>query len=162
MSLSSKIVVRNALDLINEGLKHTLTGSTGGSVTDSVLIAANSERAVIVTGFSLTVASGTPEVKLGFKKGSDPTLDFFEGIVSAGGPVSRDYRPESWHRSDLDYALVITSDADVTFTIETKITSFPAALGFIERWGAQSATAHPGRAVFANESGDARGQSEGF
>ena len=162
MSLSSKIVVRNALDLINEGLKHIITGSTGGTVVDSVLLAANAKRAFIITGFSLTVASGTPVVKLGFKKGTDPTLDFFEGVVSVGGPVSRDYRPEAWHRGDLDFALVISSTVDVTLTVETKITSEPTPLGFIERWGAQSATGHPGRAVFANESGVARGQSEGF
>jgi hypothetical protein len=161
MSLVSKITARNENDLINEGASRTITGSSGGSVTDDVLQDVSAERAIVVTGLSLTTDAASPvAVTLGFKKDTDPTMTFWEGKISKEGPVSRDYAKENWKRGGLDYDLVITADGDVTVTADVKITSFPAELGFIERWGAQSATAHPGRAVLPEESGADRGQSE--
>ena len=161
MSLAQKVASRNsAIDLLNEGYKYAATGTTG-SVTDLVVVPIGVDRAPIVTGFTLTSDDATPfEVKLGFKKGAEPTLVFFHAFLSSASALEVVYSPENWYRGDLNYNVVLTTAGSTIYTIDAKITSFPAALGYIEHEGGQSPSGHTGRAILPPESGKDRGQME--
>ena len=132
-----------------------------GAATDAVIVPVGTERAAIVTGITLSTDSATPVlVGLGFKKGAAPTLTFFAGFVSSSGPIARDIDPFNWPRGDLGYDVVLTAGGSVAFSVETKLTSFPAALGYIENYGASNLGAHWGLTHLPDENGRLRGQSE--
>lgn len=162
MSIATTVRARNASDLINEGARLAVEGLEAGSSSDSVVLAAGSDRALVVTGFSLTTDNGTPVlVSLGLKKGSDATMIFWQGYVSSGGPVTMSYAPENWFRGDLDYDVVISTAAgSVAYTVDMKRTSYPEPLGYLHRVGAQGSfdVAHSSRAIFPEQSGRDRGQ----
>lgn len=162
MSIATTVRARNANDLINEGSRLAIEGIEAGVASDSVILEAGSERALVVTGFSLTTDNVNPVlVSLGLKKGTDPTMTFWQGYVSSGGPVIMSYAPENWFRGDLDYDVVIsTSAGSVAYTVDMKRTSYPAPLGYLHRVGAQGTfdVAHSSRAIFPEQSGRERGQ----
>lgn len=160
MSLVQRVTSRNQIDLLNEGLSYSATGSTGGAVTDMVIVPISAERAPIITGFTLSSSGGPFLVTLGFKRGAEATLVFFQGIVSSTTPISVYYNQFAWYRGDLAYQVVITAAGDVSYSVDSKITSFPAALGYVEHEGGQSPSGHLGRAMLPPQSGFDRGQSE--
>jgi len=160
MSLIQRVTARNQIDLINEGLQYSATGVTGGMVTNMVVVPISTDRAPIVMGFTLTSAAGPTLVSIGFKKGSDSTIIFFEGHVASAGPVTVSYGPTGWYRGDLGYNVVLTSAGNIAYSIDAKVTSFPAALGYVEHEGGQSPSGHMGRAWLPPQSGLDRGQSE--
>jgi hypothetical protein len=160
MSLAQRVVIRNQIDLLNEGLQYSATGTTG-IVTDLVVVPISAERAPIVMGFTLTSNSATPFlVSIGFKKGGDATLTFFQAYVSASMPIQVQYNSFAWYRGDLNYNVVLTTAGQTAYTIDAKVTSFPAALGYIEHEGGQSPSGHLGRAMLPPSSGKDRAQSE--
>jgi hypothetical protein len=160
MSLVQKISSRNHIDLLNEGLQYSATGTTG-SIVDLIVVPTSTERAPIIVGFSLTSNNATPFlVSLGFKRGAEATLVFFQSYLSSSMPIQIQYDPHAWYRGDLNYSIVLTTAGQTAFTIDAKITSFPAALGYIEREGGQSPSGHTGRAMLPPDSGLERGQSE--
>jgi len=160
MSLVQKISSRHPSDLLNDGLQYAAAGSSGG-VTDLVVVPIAANRAPVVMGFTLTSTSATPvAVSLGFKKGSDVTMTFFQGQVTSSSPLMVQYGCNSWYRGDLGYSVVLTSAGAVTYSVDAKITSFPAALGYVEREGSQNPNSHMGRAWLPPDSGADRGQSE--
>jgi len=160
MSLTQSITARNAIDLLTEGIKFSATGTTG-AITDLSVVTVASDKAAIVTGFTLTSNQATPFlVSLGLKKGSDPTLVFFQGYLSSSSPLVVTYESRNWYRGALDYDVVLTTTQQTAYTIDAKITSSPAALGYVEREGGQSPTGHTGRAILPPESGAERGQME--
>lgn len=161
MSIATTVRARNASDLINEGSRLAIEGTEAGAASDSVVLAAGSERALVVTGFSLTTDSGTPVlVSLGLKKGTEATMTFWQGYISSSGPVVMSYAPENWLRGDLDYNVVMSTSGSVAYTVDLKRTSYPAPLGYLHREGAQGVfdVAHSSRAIFPEQSGRERGQ----
>lgn len=160
MSLAQKVVSRNQIDLLNEGLQYSATGTTG-TVTDLVVVPTSADRAPIVMGFTLTSNNATPFlVSLGFKKGSEATLTFFQSYLSSTMPLVIEYSNFAWYRGDLNYNVVLTTAGETAYSIDAKVTSFPAALGYIEHEGGQSPSGHLGRAMFPPQSGKDRAQSE--
>ena len=162
MSLIQKIVSRSPQDLINEGYKLAITGSAA-LVTDSIIWTGTADRAIIITGFTLSSNQATAVlVSLGFRLDLGTTLNFFQGYVSSGASFCKEFPLGDWYRGGLGYDLVLTTSGagPIAFTVDTRVTSFPAELGYIENYGAQSATAHSGQAWFPNPAGLARGQSE--
>lgn len=160
MSLAQKVVARNQIDLLNEGLQYSATGTTG-IVTDLVVVPTSADRAPIVIGFTLTSDSATPFlVSLGFKRGSEATLTFFQAYLSDMMPIQVQYSSFAWYRGDLNYSVVLTTAGQTAYTIDAKVTSFPAALGYIEHEGGQSPSGHLGRAMLPPSSGKDRAQSE--
>lgn len=157
MSLIQNIKTRRHDDLINEGSRITLTG-TLTSGTDHVVLSSSSSRFVIVTGYHLsTNASGSILVSIGLKTGSDPTTDIFQGYIGNSVVGSRTLSFGDWIYGDLEYDLVITVPSDtVAYTIDGRVSSSPAALGYIQQIGSQE-HANP---YFGLESGAARGQME--
>ncbi len=161
MSLAQKINVRNQSDLLNEGYQYTVNGVQAGAI-DLIVVPIASERAPIVTGFLLsTDSSNSALVSLGFKKGTEATLVFAETYVSKYAPIQVQYNENIWKRGGLGYNVVISiTGGTVCYTVDSKITSFAAEVGYIEHEGVQNASGHGGRAHFPQESGKDRGQME--
>jgi hypothetical protein len=160
MSIAITVKARNQSDLINEGARIAVD-DVQGAATDAVVLPVSDERALIVTGFTLSTDEASPiRVSLGFKDGTDPTATFWTGFVSQGGPVVREYAAENWYRGALGHSVVITTTGNVAFTLDMKTTSWPAELGYLHRVGAEGDfdVAHSSRAIFPSESGDDRGQ----
>lgn len=160
MSLIQRITSRRLEDTINEGYKLALTGALS-SGTDQIVFTAATNRAPIITGLSLTTSSGSSIlVSVGFKNGSDATLTLFEAYITSGSGVSRMYPLGDWYRGRLNDSIVITTAGAVAYTLDSRITSEPTALNYVEHEFGGGASGHRGKAVFPDESGLARGQSE--
>lgn len=161
MSLIQVINSRHATDILNEGAIFSAEGETGGAITDSIIVPIGEERNAAVTGFVISTPSASSLlVRLGFKKGTDPTNVFFRGYVVAGGPIVVKYPDGAWKRGDLDQDVVITSSGDVAFALDAKILSHPTAITYIEYEGSLTESGHTFRAHFPDESGADRGQQE--
>jgi hypothetical protein len=157
MSTISKIKARRLDDLVNEGYSTTLVG-TVGTVTDSTLIGIPSNRAVVVTGFTLSTNNAGPIlVSLGLKNGSNPTTTIFQMYMGSASPAEKTYSIGDWKYGELADSLVITSaGSTVAYSIDIRIISSPVALGYVEHDGATGHSAP----WFPPASGLARGQSE--
>jgi|SRR3989304_2536072 len=137
MSLIQRITARNFQDVINQGWRFSLTASVG-SVTDSVIQAAQAERTIVVTGFILSTTSATDVlVTLGFK-GSGATVPFFSGYLRAAGPIVYPFPMGDERYSQVGEALVITTNAGgpVVYTLNGRVIGEKVALGYIQVEGA--------------------------
>lgn len=138
MSLIQAIRSRRLDDIINQGYRFNEISSVG-TVTDTVVVAAATERTILVTGFCLTTTSSTDViVTLGFKTGVATTVPFFRGYVRAGGPLQYTYGIGDERYSAPGDALVITTSASgaTIFTITGRIIGEKVSLGYIEHAGA--------------------------
>jgi hypothetical protein len=157
MSLSQKITSRSYQDLINEGLKTTITGTKSGAVTNSVLLDMPSNRFFILTGYSVSTDSAAAIlVSLSLKKDAI-VVELFTGYIALGSGIVIAYSPGDWRYGDLDYDLVITtSGGNVAYTVDGRISSSPTPLGYIEHDGSPAHT----QPWFPDAGGKNRGQSE--
>lgn len=137
MSLIQRIQTRRSEDIINQGFRAAFTGSVG-TVTDTAIWSATTERTVVVTGIVVSTNSATDVlVNIGFKTGSNATVVFFEGYVKSGGPLKMEYMFGDERYSLPGDALVITTNASgpTVFTINARIIGEKVALGYIEHLG---------------------------
>lgn len=157
MSLSQKIVSRSYQDIINEGLKTTVTGTKAGAVTNSSILDLPDNRFFILTGYNLSTDSATAIlVSILFKKDA-VTAELFKGYIALGSGVNHVYVPGDWRYGDLGYDLVITtSGGNVAYTVDGRISSSPTPLGYIEHDGSPAHT----QPWFPDPAGANRGQSE--
>lgn len=143
MSLIFSIKSRKFEDLLNDGAKVTITGTISGNVTDQIVFACGA-RALTVTGIALSLNNATPAlVSLGFKKGAESTLVFFNGYVGANGPVVVQIPLGSWYYGDLEYNVVVTTSSNagnLAFSIDMRTGGTPTPLGYIEQIGVKSHT----------------------
>ena len=135
MSLIHTIQTRSMQDLINEGEKLVLTGSVGAGA-DQVIRVAGTDRAFIITGFSLTTDAGPFLAGLGFKKDPGATMYFYEGFIGPTAPMIRDYALGAWVNGGLGYSLVITTLGTTYYTINLRSTAIKAGIGYAEYDGA--------------------------
>ena len=158
MSLISTIKSRTLGDLINEGQRVSLTGTVSAGA-DQVALAIPDTRAFVITGVVLSTDNAAANlVAVGFKKGADPTLSAVGGYITSNSMLSKTYAVGDWRYGDLGYSVVISADkANVAYTIDGRIISSPAPLGYIQHEGAK---AHCFAVTFGPESGKARGQTE--
>lgn len=159
MSLIQRITTRRIDDVINEGAKVALTGGLS-SGTDQVVFVAADTRAPIITGFSISTNSGTAIlVSIGFKNGVEDTLEFYRGYIGGGQTsVDKVFQLGDWYRGRLGDSIVISTAGTVAYTVDARITSEPAALGYIEQEYGHGADGHRAKAVFPGE--NRHGQSE--
>jgi len=146
MSLVQRITTRRMEDIINQGFRFAQTGSVG-SVTDTVIQAAASERTIVTTGFCLSTTSATDVlVSLGYKTDVSATVNFFQGYIRAGGPIVFTYTLGDERYSLPGDALVITANAvgPVVYTVNGRIIGEKVALGYIEHAGASAHSGSPG------------------
>ena len=137
MSLIQRIASRNFQDVINQGFRFSLTASVG-TVTDTVVQAAQTERTVVVTGFTLSTNSTTAVlVSLGFK-GTGATVPFFSGYVVSGGPIVYPFPMGDERYSQVGDALVISTDSSgpVIYTVNGRVIGEKVSLGYIQVEGA--------------------------
>jgi hypothetical protein len=137
MSAINKIKARRLDDLINEGFKTILTGSVG-AVTDTILIAIPTNRAVIVTGFTLSTNNSSAVLaSLGLKIGSGTTTNIFQAYLKDVSPITKTYSLGDWIYGDLSQSLVITTSAGtVAYSVDVRIIMSPTPLGYVEHDGA--------------------------
>lgn len=164
MSLIQSIKTRRFDDLINEGVRTTLTGTfsgTGSEVTLQELQTPASEgeegQSFILTGYQFSSDAGSPVlVTLGFNDGST-TTDVFNGYVGGGQTIDHTYSLGDWIFSDLgDNIVAQAPSGTIAYTIEGRFIRGIKPLGYIERIG----TPNHSNPVFPPDSGLARGQSE--
>lgn len=133
MSLIQRVSSKALQDLINEGYRQTVLGTTGGPVTDQVILSIPADRAAIVTGFYISSSvSASQIVTLGFKKGAT-TAYFFTGYLKDVAPIAVQYALGDWRYGDLEYSLVLTTGAATAFSVFCRVTSEAAPLGFIQQ-----------------------------
>ena len=144
-------------DLINEGFKMTVAGSTN-SGTDLVLLPVDNTRGIIVTGAYLSSDNATTQlVTLGFKTGSNATITFFEAYINSSNPASFAWPLGDFRYGDLNYNLVMTcAQNHVAYSVFCRSYNSPMPLGYIEQLGAK---AHHSP-IFPPVSGTDRGESE--
>lgn len=138
MSLTQRITSRRMEDIVNQGYRYALTGSVG-SVTDSSVQSAASERTIVVTGFAISSSSATDVlVSLGFKTGSSATVTFFQGYTKSGAPIVYNYTFGDEKYSLPGDALVITTNAvgPTVYTVNGRIIGEKVSLGYIQVEGA--------------------------
>lgn len=156
MSLISKIKSRRMDDLINEGLRMTLTGTaTSGTSTIYVL---PDTRFFIVTGYQLSSDAVSAElVTLSLDNGTT-SVDFYTGYIGGGQTANVLFSLADWLYGDLGYDIKITVSGAITvaYTVEGRVSSSPTPLGYIQQIGTQEHS----NPVFPPDSGLARGQSE--
>jgi hypothetical protein len=136
MSLVQRIQTRRFEDIINQGYRFEEIGSVA-IVAESELIAAASERTIVVMGFVITTSSATDVlVSLLFK--NTVTREFFRGYVRAGSPIVYPFPLGDERYSAVGDSLVITTDAagPTVFTIYGRIIGEKVALGYIPHEGA--------------------------
>lgn len=156
MSLIQQIKSKAFTDLINEGARVALTG-TLGSGNDQSIHSVPSDRFFIVAGYCISSNSATAvEVKLAFKKGSDPAIEFFRGYVGTGTSIVRDLPFGNMLYGDLGYSLVASSSGTFSYTIDGRLSSGLAPLNYIQQIGSKEHS----NPYFGPESGKARGQME--
>ena len=158
MSLISTIKSRTLGDLINEGLRISLTGIVSAG-TDKVIWASTADRAFVITGITLsTDNSAANTVAVGFKKGAAATAYVAAGYITSGSMFDKTYAVGDWRYGDLNYDIVLSATlSNVAYTIDGRIISTPAPLGYVEHEGA---IGHVFAAFFAPQSGSNRGQTE--
>lgn len=138
MSLVTSIKTKQLSDIINQGLRLSLTGSIG-SVTDGVIQTGGAERAFVVTGITLSTDSATSIlVSLGFK-GDGATAVFFSAYVIKGGSITVQYPIGDEKYSDIAQSLVVTTNAagPVVYSIDARLISEKTPLGYIQYPGCQ-------------------------
>lgn len=158
MSLIFQIKSRRAEDLVNEGFRASLTGELNAGV-DQVVLSCPSDRLFAVAAVVISTNDDTPGlVQVGFKSGVLATSEFIRVFLAADGDVlEHSYAVGDWRYGALGHNLVITTAVHIAYTIDCRIISEPAALGYIAREGA---IGHSHGAVYPSESGRERGQSE--
>lgn len=155
MSLISRITARIGSDLLNEGLRVSLTGSVSAGSGNTTILSVAADRAFIVTGFYVSTDS-TTAVPVSLSLGSN---SFFSGYIAAGSGANVIFSSDDWRFGSLDEDVVINSasgSGTILYSVYGRLTSFPEALGYIER-DANSTHQAP---RFSDESGLARGQYE--
>jgi len=144
MSLIQRITTRRFEDLINQGYRFDEVGSVA-AVTAQNIIAAATERTIVVTGLMFTTTSATDVlVTIGFK--NTTTNDIFKGYVRAGGPLIYTFPIGDERYSQPGDSLVITTDAagPTVYTVYGRIVGEKVALGYIEHLGAPAHSGSPG------------------
>lgn len=156
MSLIHKITSRRQEDLINEGLRLSLTNHVAAG-TDQVIYTVPDTRNLIIKGIVLTCDSATPRwVTINLKPSAGASIEIFGAYVCSASPVSYMVPYGDEHYGELGYSLTITfsGGGNVGYFISARLSSVATAIGYVEHDGAVGHSAP----WFPNEAGKTRGQ----
>jgi hypothetical protein len=132
MALVYRLNSLSQSDVINQGYRFTAAGTVATVTGTKIQDISAADRSLIITSFVLTSDSATGiRVRLIFSNGSQ-TATFFDGYVSAGGPVSLTYGFGDERYGPQGYYLTITTGgSNVGYTVNGRVVSSPVPTGYL-------------------------------